>query len=63
MEIKDFLNNKENDNLLKSKINSKYHRNIIFNILNENKKDKNLLEYLMNSYSDYQMNKNLMKNK
>ena len=62
MEIKDFLNDKENENLLKSKINSKHHRNIISNILNENKNNEGLLKYLINSYSDYQANKNLMKN-
>ena len=40
MEIKDFLNDKESENLLKSKINSKHHRNIISNILNENKNNE-----------------------
>ncbi len=62
MKINDFLANKENENLVKKKINSKVHRKIILDILNEDPENNELKNYLFNGYESFLKNKQLMKN-
>jgi hypothetical protein len=63
MEIISFIEKKEQEELLKSKVRSKQHRNVILKVLEEGKFESKLFDYLVKGYENYNDHKILMKNK